>query len=80
MLGDKQAAGNPMKAAIDMTEKLWTNVVKGAPKMGAYVARAMAILKAGMEESAGGKPEGAQQSENGGAPPPPPGTGAGMPG
>lgn len=69
MMADKAAAGNPMKAALDMTEKLWTNVVKGNPKLGSYVARALAILKAGLEESAGSKPDAQQGAENGGAVP-----------
>ncbi len=75
MMAEKAAAGNPMKAAIDMTEKLWSNVVKASPKMGAYVARAMAILKAGLEEASGGKPDAAQGAENGGMVPKGPGAG-----
>jgi hypothetical protein len=76
MLAAKQGAGNPMKMAIDMTEKMWSKVVQANPKMGSYVARAMAILKAGLEESSNQKPDGAQQSENGGEVPKGPGPGA----
>lgn len=75
MLADKAGAGNPMKAALDMTEKLWANVVKGNPKLGSYVARALAILKAGLEEGSGEKPDAAQGAENGGMVPKGPDTG-----
>lgn len=78
MMAEK-GAGDPLKTAIDMTEKLWSNVVKAKPKLGAYVARAMAILKAGMEESAQEKPGGGPPAENGGAVPKAPDAGAGMP-
>lgn len=67
MLGEKQGAGNPMKMALDMTEKVWAKAVQGNPKMGSYVARALDILKAGLEETSGGKP--GQGAENGGAVP-----------
>ena len=81
MMAQKQQAGNPLKSALDTTTKLWMNVVKGNPKLGPFVQRAMAILNAGIEE-ASPKPDGgaAPPSENGGqvpAGPPPPGN---MPG
>lgn len=81
MLAQQQKAGNPLKSALDMTSKLWTNVVRGNPKMGPYVQRAMAILNAGLEETAKETPAGAQQSENAGVVPQGAGAGAGtMPG
>lgn len=66
MLAQRQAAGNPLKSAMDMTAKLWTNVVRGNPKMGVYVQRALAILNAGLEETAKETPGGAQRAEGGG--------------
>lgn len=66
MMAQKAGAGDPMKMALDMTEKMWTKVVQGNPKLGSYVARALQILKAGLEESAGSKPGAQQGSENGG--------------
>jgi len=81
MLAQRQQAGNPMKSALDMTSKLWTNVVRANPKMGPYVQRAMAILNSGLEETAKETPAGAQRSENAGMVPQGAGAGAGtMPG
>lgn len=80
MMAEKAGAGSPLKSAVDMTEKIWTNAVKESPTMGPYVARAMAILKAGMEETANAKPgggAGAPPPQGGGAPPPPAGPGPG---
>jgi hypothetical protein len=80
-MGQKQQAGNPLKGALDTTTKLWMNVVKGNPKMGPYVQRAMAILNAGIEESSP-KPEGGgapTPGDGGPVPPGPPPPGA-MPG
>jgi hypothetical protein len=71
MMAQKQGAGNPLKSAVDMTSKLWENVVRGNPKIGPYVQRAMAILNAGVEAASGAKTEGGNQSENGGAVPQP---------
>jgi hypothetical protein len=53
MMGEKAQAGNPVKSALDMTEKMWANVAKANPKMAPYVDRALAILKQGVTESAG---------------------------
>jgi hypothetical protein len=84
LMADKQAAGDPLKKAIDLTEQLWNNASKGNPKLQPYVARALAILKAGMEDVAKGTPGPGGPggpSENGGAAPPPPGPPPGqMPG
>lgn len=66
MMAQNASAGNPLKSALDMTTKMWANVVKQNPKMGPYVQRAMAILNAGLEEVAGSKPGGATPPENGG--------------
>ena len=79
MMGDQQAAGNPIKAALDATTKLWENVIRANPKMGPYVQRAMAILNAGIEAAqsaapgGGGPPktEGGNQAENAGVVPRP---------
>lgn len=67
-MAEKQQTGDPLKSALDMTTKLWANAVKGNPKLGPYVQRALAILNAGLEEAAGSKPGGAP-SENGGQTP-----------
>lgn len=76
MMAQQQGAGNPLKSALDMTDRMWANVVKTNPKLGPYVQRAMAILNAGIEEAAGGKPG---ASENGGKVPQAPSPGN-MPG
>lgn len=65
MMAQNQAAGDPLKSALDMTTKLWANAVKARPKMGPYVQRAIAILNAGLEEVANSKP-GGEPAENGG--------------
>lgn len=65
MMAEKAAAGDPLKTAIDATEKLWTNASKGNPVMEPFVNRALAILRAGLEEVA-------KQKGGGGAPPPGP--------
>ena len=76
----KQQAGSPLKGALDTTTKLWANVVKANPKMGPYVARAMAILNAGIDESTPKPDAGAPSPGDGGpVPPGPPPPGA-MPG
>lgn len=58
MMADQQKAGSPLKTALDATTKLWANAVKGNPKLGPYVERAMAILNAGLQEVANAKPGG----------------------
>ena len=68
MMAQQNAAGNPLKNAYDAVERVLTNMVKASPKMGPYVQRAIAILKAGMDEAGGQKPEG-QGRENAGAVP-----------
>ncbi len=70
MMAQRDAAGNPLKNAYDGVEKVLTNMVRMNNKMGPYVQRAIAILKAGMEEAGGQKPEGQTQGrENAGAVP-----------
>lgn len=74
MMADQQKAGNPLKTALDATTKLWANVVKGNPKLGPYVERAIAILNAGLQEAANAASGGSQ----GGGEVPPPGPSAGQ--
>lgn len=78
MMAQKQSAGNPLKSALDMTTKMWANAIKGNPKLGPYVERAMKILEAGIEQ-ASQPAAGAPPAENGGAVPQGPQPGA-MPG
>lgn len=70
MMQQKEAAGNPLTTAFDAVSKVLEQMAKTSPKMAPFVARAQAILKAGIEETMGGKasPGGDQQPPA--APPP----------
>jgi hypothetical protein len=69
-MADKAGAGNPLTAGIQAVEKVLMNMAKASPKLGPYVERAMAILKAGVEEAAG--KQGGSPEPQGGPPSGPP--------
>ena len=59
-MAQQAQAGNPLKLALDSTNKIWAEVIKAEPRMEPFVTRARTILEQGLEVvSKGGGPPGA---------------------
>lgn len=69
MMNQQAAAGNPLTTAFQAVSKVLEQMAKTSPKMAPFVQRASAILKAGLEETLGGKQGGPEETAPQAAPP-----------
>jgi hypothetical protein len=69
MMGQQAAAGNPLTTAFQAVSKVLEQMAKTSPKMAPFVQRATAILKAGLEETLGGKQGAPEETAPQAAPP-----------